>query len=205
MELRERVARMTADTGGRLYDANFDPAVLKGLDECADLCWEYNQMRPSDRAGRRAAIDVIVGSHKRYYNVVPPFWCDYGKNVHIGENFFANHGLQILDAAPVTFGDDVYIAPNCVFSTAGHPIDAALRNEGLEYALPITVGDDVWFGMGVLVCPGVTIGSNVVIGAGSVVVGDIPSGVVAVGNPCRPIREIGERDRARHERYQPGR
>ena len=110
---------------------------------------------------------------------------------------------MVLDGAPVTFGHDVYIAPNCVFSTAGHPVDTERRNAGLEYALPITVGDNVWIGMGVLVCPGVTIGSNVVIGAGSVVVKDIPSGVVAVGNPCRVMREIGLEDAARYELYQP--
>ncbi len=183
---------MTRDTNGDLYDANFDPRVLQALDECKDLCFDYNQIRPSARAERREALRHIVGSMGEHANVVAPFWCDYGKNIHLGENFYANHGLVILDAAPVSFGHDVYLGPNCVFSTAGHPIDAARRNEGLEYALPITVGDSVWMGMGVLVCPGVTIGSNVVIGAGSVVTRDIPSGVVAVGNPCRVLRKVSE-------------
>lgn len=201
-DVRARVAEMTASTAGRLYDANFDPIVTGAVRECADLCWEYNQIRPSDDVARAELIDRIIGSHGENYTFTQPFWCDYGKNIHVGENFYCNHGLVVLDGASVTFGHDVYIAPNCVFSTAGHPVDTERRNQGLEYALPITVGDNVWFGMGVLVCPGVTIGSNVVIGAGSVVVKDIPSGVVAVGNPCRVLREITEADAQRYELYQ---
>ena len=200
-EKRVAAVQMIAEANGRLYDANFDPAILAALDECKELCYDYNQMRPTAREERMAFLRTIVGSMGEYATVVSPFWCDYGANIHLGENFFANHGLVILDGAPVTFGDNVFIAPNCVFSTAGHPIDARRRNEGLEYALPITVGSDVWFGMGVMVCPGVTIGSNVVIGAGSVVTRDIPSGVVAVGNPCKPLRPITEADSQRYERW----
>lgn len=202
-DIRIRVAAMTASTSGRLYDANFDPVVTRALRECADLCWEYNQLRPTDVDARLELIDRIIGSHGEHYTFTQPFRCDYGKNVHVGENFYCNSGMVVLDAAPVTFGHDVYIAPNCVFSTAGHPVDTERRNAGLEYALPITVGDNVWFGMGVLVCPGVTIGSNVVIGAGSVVTKDIPSGVVAVGNPCRVLREIGPQDAERYELFHP--
>lgn len=202
-EARARVAALTASTGGKLYDANFDPEVTCAVCECADLCWEYNQLRPTDFAARKALIDRIIGSHGEHYTFCQPFWCDYGKNIHVGENFYCNHGLVVLDAAPVTFGHDVYIAPNCTFSTAGHPFDTERRNQGLEYALPITVGDNVWFGMGVQVCPGVTIGSDVVIGAGSVVAHDIPSGVVAVGNPCRVLREIGPADVERYQLFEP--
>ena len=191
-EKRVLVAEMISQTQGDLYDANFDPRVLEALDECKELCYDYNQIRPSRREERLAALREIVGSMGEYATVQSPFWCDYGKNIHVGENFYANHGLTILDGAPVTFGNNVFIAPNCTFSTAGHPVDAARRNEGLEYALPITVGDDVWIGMGVSVCPGVTIGSNVVIGAGSVVVHDIPSNVVAVGVPCKPVKGISK-------------
>lgn len=115
-------------------------------------------------------------------------------NIEIGENFFANHNTVILDCAKVKFGNNVFVAPNCGFHTAGHPIDAERRNQGLEYAYPITVGDNVWIGAGVQVMPGVTIGSNVVIGGGSVVVKDIPSNVVAVGNPCRVVRPITDED-----------
>ena len=113
----------------------------------------------------------------------------------MGANFYANHGLVILDGGGVTFGDNVFIGPSCGFHTAGHPIDAPRRNAGLEYARPITVGSDVWFGAGVQVTPGVTIGSNVVIGAGSVVTRDIPSDCVAAGSPCRPLRPIPESSR----------
>ena len=123
------------------------------------------------------------------------FWCDYGYNITFGENFFANHNLVILDCAKVTFGNNVFIGPNCGFYTAGHPIDFEQRNRGLEYAYPIKVGSNVWFGGGVQVMPGVSIGSNVVIGGGSIVTKDIPSNVIAVGNPCKVIREITEKDK----------
>ena len=203
MENDRRLAavQMIAEADGKLYDANFDPSITEAVIECKDLCFDYNQTRPSHQSERMAILRNIVGSMGEAATVVAPFWCDYGVNIHLGENFYANHGLVILDGAPVTFGHDVYIAPNCVFSTAGHPFDTERRNEGLEYALPITVGDNVGFGMGVMVCPGVTIGSNVVIGVGSVVTRDIPSGVVAVGNPCHVLREITEADVARYERW----
>ncbi len=119
-----------------------------------------------------------------------PFYCDYGYNIHIGENFYSNINLVILDEAPVTFGSNVFIAPNCGFYTAGHPLETDLRNAGLEYARPINVGDNVWIGANVCVLPGVTIGDNCTIGAGSVVVHDIPANSLAVGNPCRVIRTI---------------
>ncbi|WP_455543057.1 sugar O-acetyltransferase [Intestinibacter sp.] len=112
-----------------------------------------------------------------------------------GENFYSNHNLVILDGAKVIFGDNVFIGPNCGFYTAGHPIDFDRRNQGLEYAYPITVGNNAWFGAGVHVVPGVTIGSNVVIGAGSVVTKNIPSNSVAVGNPCKVVRQITDEDK----------
>jgi len=126
--------------------------------------------------------------------ITAPFWCDYGYNIEIGENFYTNHNCVILDGAKVKFGDNVFVAPNCGFYTAGHPIDFQRRNAGLEYAYPITVGDNVWFGGGVQVMPGVTIGSNVVIASGSVVNRDIPDNVVAAGNPCRVVRPITQED-----------
>ena len=127
--------------------------------------------------------------------IEPPFYVDYGYNTRVGKGFYANHNLIILDCAPATFGDHVFIGPNCNFSTAGHPFDVAQRNAGLEYAKPITVGSNVWIGMGVQILPGVTIGDNAVIGAGSVVTKDIPAGMLAVGVPCRPIRQIAEKPR----------
>lgn len=179
----------------RLYDANHDEELLRERNRAKDLCHRYNQLLPSDEEGKRALMKQLLGRTKGPFCIVAPFWCDYGCNIEIGENFFANHNTVILDGAKVTFGDNVFVAPDCGFHTAGHPIDHERRNRGLEYAYPITVGDNVWIGAGVQVMPGVTIGSNVVIGGGSVVVKDIPDGSVAVGNPCRVIRAITEEDK----------
>ena len=143
-----------------------------------------------DANNGRKIIRKILGSIKGDFLIEQPFMCDYGYNIHIGSNFYANHNLVILDCAQVRFGDNVFIAPNCGFYTAGHPIDAKERNKGLEYARPITVGNDVWIGANVCVLPGVTIGDDCVIGAGSVVVKDIPPHSVAVGNPCKVVKTI---------------
>ena len=178
-----------------LYDANHDESLLHERVAAKELCHQYNLLRPSDEQGQRELMRRLLGKTKGAFCIVAPFWCDYGCNIEIGENFFANHNTVILDGAKVTFGSNVFIAPNCGFYTAGHPIDFERRNPGLEYAYSITVGDNVWFGAGVQVMPGVTIGSNVVIGGGSVVVHDIPSDSVAVGNPCKVIRAITEEDR----------
>lgn len=182
---------------GLLYDANYDPEILRDRDAAKDVCHDYNNTLPSLLHTKKEALRALLGSTDGDFTIQAPFWCDYGYNIHLGKRFYANHGLVILDGAPVTFGDDVFIAPNCGFHTAGHPIDFERRNRGLEYAWPITVGSNVWIGAGVQVCPGVTIGSNVVIGAGSVVTRDIPDNVVAVGNPCRVLRPITEADKER--------
>lgn len=177
-----------------LYDANNDEDLLKERAIAKDLCFKYNQLMPSDVENQKKVLKELLGEVDDSAIFVTPFWCDYGYNINVGKNFFANHNTVILDGAKVTFGDNVFIAPNCGFYTAGHPIDAKRRNQGLEYAYPITVGNNVWIGAGVHVMPGVTIGDHVVIGAGSVVVKDIPSNSVAVGNPCHVIREITEED-----------
>lgn len=140
----------------------------------------------------------MLGEVRGSFVITAPFYCDYGSNISIGDNFYTNHNCTILDGAKVTFGDYVFIAPNCVFSTAGHAIDAQMRADGLEIALPITVGNRVWIGANVSVLPGVTIGDDTVIGAGSVVNKDIPGGVVAAGNPCRVIRKITEADKEKY-------
>ena len=127
-------------------------------------------------------------------SIQSPFYCDYGFNISIGEYFFSNYNLVILDIAPVKIGDNVMFGPNVSLYTAGHPIHPVSRNSGYEYGLPITIGDNVWLGGNVVVTPGVTIGENTVIGAGSVVVNDIPANVVAAGNPCRVVREIREEE-----------
>ncbi|HJA84033.1 MAG TPA: sugar O-acetyltransferase [Candidatus Bacteroides intestinavium] len=183
---------------GKLYDANYDKELLAERAACADLTYELNQLRPSKVEERDALVRRILGKVKGNCTIVSPFFCDYGYHIEVGENFFANMNCVILDEAPVKFGDNVFVAPNCGFYTAGHPLDAERRNQGLEYARPITVGDDVWIGAGVSVLPGVTIGQGAVIGAGSVVNRDIPPRVLAAGNPCRVIREITEEDKKRY-------
>lgn len=185
---------------GMLYDANYDEALAKERTGCKDLCWEYNQLHPSQVEEKKVMIKKIIRKTGENFWIEPSFWCDYGYNIELGENFYSNHNLVILDGAKVTFGDNCFIAPNCGFYTAGHALDAEQRNKGLEIALPITVGNNVWIGGNVVVLPGVTIGDNAVIGGGSVVTKDIPQGVIAAGNPCRVIREITEADKDKYKR-----
>ena len=183
---------------GYLYDANYDKEIVEERTRCADLCYEFNLCRPSDTAKQQELLNRMLGSIKGNPVITAPFYCDYGFNITIGENFYTNHNVTILDGAKVTFGDNVFIAPNCVFSTAGHAIDSEQRVKGLEIARPITVGNNVWIGANVSVLPGVTIGSSSIIGAGSVVNKDIPEGVIAAGNPCKVIRKITEEDKKKY-------
>lgn len=175
-----------------LYDANHDVKLIAERTRCKDICHRYNLLLPSQTDERIAIIHTLFGSTKQEFLIEQPFYCDYGYNIHIGENFYCNVNCVILDAAPITFGNNVFIAPNCGFYTAGHPFDVNLRNQGLEYAKPITIGNNVWIGAQVCVLPGVTIGDNCVIGAGSVVTKNIPANSLAVGNPCRVIRTLNE-------------
>lgn len=147
---------------GELYDANYNENLIKERYWVKDKCFDYNQLKPSNHEEKEKIIKEIFGKTRSVFTIEQPFMCDYGYNIEIGENFYANHNLIILDGNKVTFGDNVFIAPNCSFYTAGH----------------------------VVVLPGVTIGDNVVIGAGSVVTKDISSNTVAVGNPCMVIKNI---------------
>lgn len=175
---------------GEIYNANYDEELIRERNYVKDKCFEYNNIKPSNIEDRTKLMKEILGKYKDNFYIEQPFLCDYGYNIEIGENFYSNHNLIILDGNKVTFGDNVFIAPNCSFYTAGHPIDVEQRNKGLEYAKPIKVGNNVWIGGNVVVLPGVTIGDNVTIGAGSIVTKDIPSNVVAYGNPCRVIKEL---------------
>ena len=161
---------------------------------CKQLCYAFNTTEHQQREERINLLRQLLGSTDGRFLIEPSFWCDYGYNIHLGKNFYANHNCVILDCAKVTFGDHVMVGPNCGFYTACHPIDPQQRREGVEFARPITVGNDVWFGGGCTVLPGVTIGDGCVIGAGSVVTRDIPPLSFAAGNPCRVIREITEAD-----------
>lgn len=174
---------------GLEYDAS-DEEILKEYYGCKDKCFEFNNLRPSDLEGRRKILRTIFGKMGENVVIQSPFWCDFGYNVEVGNNFFANHGCTMLDTAKITFGDNVFIGPSCGFHAALHPLDPERRATWEETAEPIRVGNNVWFGAAVNVLPGVTIGNNVVIGAGSLVTSDIPDNVLAYGSPCRVIRQI---------------
>lgn len=175
---------------GEPYDATGNTLLLDILQDTQEMCRDYNNLRSSLQKEKDTLIKRILGKTGERLKVIQPFFCDYGFNIEVGEDFFANTGMVILDEARVTFGNHVFIGPNCSFYTPCHPLDVATRNKGVEWSLPITVGNNVWFGGNVTVCPGVTIGDGAVIGAGSVVTHDIPAGVVAAGNPCKIIKKI---------------
>jgi len=175
---------------GMHYSA-VDPQLLKELNECKDVIHRYNGLLPSMMAERKAILMSLlgrVGDDNILIN--QPFYCDYGKHIRVGKRFFANFNFTVLDEALVTIGDDCFIGPNVGIYTACHSTDPVERNTRREWALPVTIGNNVWIGGSVTILAGVTIGDNVTIGAGSVVTRDIPSGVVAVGNPCRPIKKV---------------
>ncbi len=175
---------------GLPYNPNFDETLIKERNYCKSLCQEYNTTEYSNTILKEELLKKILPNTKTKVNIEPPFWCDYGYNVQIGKNFFSNHNLVILDCTDVTIGDNVFVGPNCGFYTANHPLDPIERNKGIEYAKPINIGDNVWIGGNVIILPGVTIGNNSIIGAGSVVTKNIPDNVIAVGNPCKIIKEI---------------
>lgn len=167
-----------------------DPYLLKLLNDVKDLCWEYNSIRPTLIKERNDMLKRILGECDDDTFINQPFYCDYGKHIRVGKRFFANFGFTVLDEARVSIGHNAFIGPNVGIYTACHPTDAAERNRYIEWARPVSIGDNVWIGGGVTICPGVSIGHNVTIGAGSVVVHDISDNCVAVGNPARVVRHL---------------
>ena len=174
---------------GVLYDSAVEELSNERL-KAKNLCYEYNLLRPDEFDKKKELLKNLLGKVGKNYTVEPNFFCDYGYNIELGENFYSNHNLVILDCAKVTFGDNVFIGPNCGFYTAQHPTDPIERNKLLEYAKPIAIGSNVWIGGSVTILSGVTIGDNCTIGAGSVVVKDIPANSVALGYPCKVIKKI---------------
>lgn len=185
-----RIADGSCDTiwrqmkSGDTYEA-LHPYLISRLEITREKLWEYNSLRPSETARQEEILRGLLGRCGKQFHFNQPFRCDYGENISIGENFFANFNLTILDEAEVTFGDNVFIGPNVSIYTACHPIEPGERNTSVEWSEPVSVGNNVWIGGSVTILPGVTIGDNCTIGAGSVVVKDIPANSVAAGNPCR--------------------
>ena len=175
---------------GEVYCA-IDPQLLKELAEAKEVIHDYNLLRPSENEKKLELLKGLlghIGDDKIIIN--QPFRCDYGKQISIGKRSFANFNFTILDEAPVTIGDDCFVGPNVSIYTACHSTDPVERNTRQEWAKPVTIGNNVWIGGSVTILPGVSIGDNVSIGAGSVVVNDIPSNTIAVGNPCKVIKQL---------------
>jgi len=188
MTIRERMKK------GLLYTD-----LGEGLDEerlrCKELLYDYNNSRPSEETKRKELLRKILGDMGEDIWVEPPVHMAYGTNVHIGNHFYANFNLIIVDDIDVYIGEYVMIAPNVTITATGHPVDSNLRRPGSQFSIPVKIGSDVWIGSSVVILPGITIGDKSVIGAGSVVTHDIPENVIAVGNPCRVLRTIDEHDK----------
>ncbi len=183
------------------FKGSYNPVYTRAIERVNRFCFKYNYRLHSPEK-REKMIRALFGAAGKAPVVTPPFWCDFGGNIEVGDNFYSNHNLVITDGAKVVFGDNVFIAPNCCITTAEHAIDPDMRRQGIEIAKPITVGSNVWIGAGSVVLAGVTIGDNSVIGAGSVVTRDIPPNVVALGVPCRVLRQITEEDKKTYPMYE---
>lgn len=174
---------------GEMYDPQ-DPELTALRNRARKLAHTYNQTAPDDSDGRLSLLQDLLGQDIQSIDIQPPFFCDYGVNIHVGEDVFMNFNCVVLDVAEVRIGDQTMLGPAVQIYTATHPLDAALRCSGRELGKPISIGRRVWIGGGAIICPGVSIGDDSTIGAGSVVTKDIPTGVFAAGNPCRVIRKI---------------
>lgn len=183
------------------FQGCYNPEFEKEIAKCKEKCYQYNQLSPNDRVKQQEILSELIGNIGKEVVVMPSFWCDYGYNITFGNYFYSNHNMIITDGAKVTFGDHVFVAPNCCFTTAEHSIDPEQRKNGMEIAKPICIGNNVWIGAGSTILAGVMIGDNTVIGAGSVVNKSIPSNVIAVGVPCKVLREITDADKYRYPMY----
>ena len=180
---------------GRLYLPG-DPDIIAEQADCLELLYDYNATRPHHISRRQDLLRLMFAEIGEDCYIEPPLYANFGgKHVHLGKGVYANFGLTLVDDGHIYIGDHVMIAPHVTLSTAGHPVLPSLREEQYQYNIAIHIGRNVWIGAGAVILPGITIGENSVIGAGSIVTHDIPANVVAVGNPCRVMREIGERDR----------
>lgn len=185
------------------FQGCYNPAYEEEIRKGKEKCYRYNQLQIYDREAQREILKELLGGMGSEAIITPPFWCDYGYNITVGDNFYSNHNMIIQDGARVTFGDNVFIGPNCCFTTAEHAVDPEMRKRGIEIAKPITIGNNVWIGAGSTILAGTEIGDNTVIGAGSVVTKSIPSNVIAVGVPCKVLREITEKDKTTYPMYVP--
>lgn len=177
---------------GLYYNAQ-DPELVRERDYARYLLYEFNSLKPWEKEQRLSILKRLMVAKGSLY-VEPPFYCDYGYNIEVGDGFYANFGCVILDCHKVYIGDNVLLGPNVQIYTAGHPVDPKERLAGYEYARPVTIGSNVWIGGSTVICPGVSIGDNVTIGAGSVVTKDIEANVVAAGNPCRIIKRFDDQN-----------
>ena len=179
---------------GTLYPCT-DEGMAAEQERCLELLYEINRLRPAEKEKRAVLIGKLLAEVGENVYIESPFHANWGIHTHIGSHVYANFNLTLVDDGEIFIGDHVMIGPNVVLATAGHPILPELREQVMQFNLPVHIGRNVWLGAGVIVLPGVTIGENTVVGAGSVVTKDLPANVVAVGNPCRVLRPIGERDR----------
>lgn len=180
---------------GKLYDPGDDEIMTEQL-KCMELLYDFNLTRPSEMGKREQLMKEMFAEIGDNCYIEPPFHANWaGKHVHFGEGVYANFGLTCVDDTHIYVGSHTMFGPNVVLATAGHPVLPALHTHGIQYNMPIHIGENCWLGAGVVVLPGITIGANSVIGAGSIVTKDIPENVIAVGNPCKVLREINEHDR----------
>ena len=172
-----------------------DEDLVREQEQCLEILYDFNHTRPSEKEKRQEILKSLVVELGENCYIEPPLHTNWGRHTHFGNNVYANFNLTLVDDTDIFIGDSVMIGPNVTIATAGHPIDPELRKKVAQYNIPVRIGNNVWIGARAVVLPGVSIGENTVIGAGSIVTKDIPANVVAVGNPCRVLREINERDK----------